>query len=372
MDIARLRAARLRAHRLTDPAASVVEAARHQTATQAQEFWGGRLALAVRTVGEPGLGDVDAAFDSGALVRSWTQRGTLHIVAAGDLPWILEATADRQLRQYAGVLRTWGIDGDDVVAAERVARRVLAGGERLTRAAFADTLAASGIDVGRSRAQHLMTALAIRRVLVFGPVVPREGAPTREQYVVAFDEAVSAAEPVADPHAELFVRYVAAHGPASIADFAWWTGLALGAARAAREAAGERVVEVDEGLFAAPGTGGGRVDAEGHEAAAGEEPATSSPVIALPAFDEYYISYRDRSVACAPAHAARVGPTANGLVRPVLLRGGEVVGTWSHSMAQGRHHLMPTAEPFVRTPVREVRTALRRVHRFVTALAPVG
>lgn len=370
MDIARLRALRLRAHRLTDPAASVVEAARHQTATQAQEFWGGRWALAARTAGEPGLGDVDAAFDSGELVRSWTQRGTLHIVAAADLPWMMEVTGDRQLRQYAGVLRNWGIDDGDVTAAERVARRALAGGERLTRAAFAEVLAGSGVDVARSRAQHFMTALAIRRVLVLGPVVPREGAPTREQYVIAFDEAVAGSASVADPHAELFVRYIASHGPATIADFAWWTGLALGAARVARETAGGRVVEVDEGLFAAPDAGGGRADAGGHDAASGEGAAVS--VIALPAFEEYYISYRDRSVACAPAHAARVGPTLNGLVRPVLLRDGEVVGAWSHSMAQGKHHLMPTADPFVRTPVRPVRAALQRVHRFVTALAPAG
>lgn len=411
MDLLTCRAARMRAHLLDVPAASVLAAARHQTATQAQEFWGGRWALAVRTAGEPGLGEVDAAFETGALVRSWTQRGTLHIVAAHDLPWILEATQERQTRQYAGVLRNWGIDGGDVTRAERVTRLALRGGERLTRAEFTAALAAAGIDVERSRAQHFMTVLAIRRVLALGPVVPRVGAPTREQYLVGFEDAVSDAPKTADPVAELFVRYVASHGPASVADFAWWSGLALGAARKAREAADARVVEVEEGLFAACAAAAPvetaaptetavpvetatpveaavsakaavPVEAAVPETAASVEtavsgetavPAEASPragtaMLALPAFDEYYISYRDRGVACAPAHAARVGPTANGLVRPVLVRGGEVVGLWSHSMAQGRHHLPPVAEPFRRLPAGAVRAALDRVHRFVTAL----
>lgn len=365
MDLLTRRAERLRAHRLDVPAASVLAAARHQTATQAQEFWSGRWALAVRTADDPGLGEVDAAFEGGALVRSWTQRGTLHIVAAHDLPWILEATGERQMRQYAGVLRGWGIDDDDVTRAERVARRALRGGQRLNRAELAAALADAGIDVERSRAQHFVTVLAIRRVLALGPVVPRAGAPTREQYLVGFDDAVSGAPEVSDPVAELFVRYIASHGPASVADFAWWSGLALGAARKARDAADARVVEVEEGLFAAPAP---VAAAETAVSASAPRARRAPTVLALPAFDEYYISYRDRGVACAPALAARVGPTANGLVRPVLVRDGEVVGLWSHSMAQGRHHLPPVAEPFRRLPAGAVRAALDRVHRFVTAL----
>src|SRR5690606_34994219 len=87
MNIARVRSERLRSHRLTAPAETVVDAATHMTATQGQEFWGGRWALAARTKGEPSISDVDAAFASGALVRSWTQRGTMHILPASDLDW---------------------------------------------------------------------------------------------------------------------------------------------------------------------------------------------------------------------------------------------------------------------------------------------
>jgi hypothetical protein len=66
------------------------------------------------------------------LVRSWTQRGTLHIVAAEDLAWILELTRERQ-RQAAGVHRAFGIEADDIVRAERAVGAALSGGNRLTR-----------------------------------------------------------------------------------------------------------------------------------------------------------------------------------------------------------------------------------------------
>ena len=81
MTPARLRALRLRHHRLSAPARTLSHAAAHMTATQGQEFWGGRLALAARTARAPTMADVDASFDRGELVRSWTMRGTLHIAA---------------------------------------------------------------------------------------------------------------------------------------------------------------------------------------------------------------------------------------------------------------------------------------------------
>ena len=80
-----LRAERLRSHRLTALARSVVDAARRMLAVQAQEFRAGRWALAARTTGAPTLRGVDRLFNRGTLVRAWTQRGTLHVIPADDL-----------------------------------------------------------------------------------------------------------------------------------------------------------------------------------------------------------------------------------------------------------------------------------------------
>ena len=353
MDVDRLRSERLRHHRLSAPASSVAEAASHMTATQAQEFWGGRWALAARTRGHPTLSEVDAAFaEPGSLVRSWTQRGTLHILPARDLAWILGITADRQTRQYATIHRGLGIDADMLTRAESAVRAVLGGGNRLTRPEFGTVLSGIGIDPSGMRGNHIFSALALRLVVVLGPVVPREGGPTRDQYVVAPEEWIPDAEAPADPLAELLVRYIRSHGPAGIGDFGWWAGLPKGLSQQAREGAGERVVEVDDGLFVA--------------ADAAPRRSAVDPVRALPPFEEYYLSYADRTVPCAPGFLQRIGPSMNGIVKPVLVADGEIVGVWSHSVAVGKHDRAPVPELFGVADAGDVEVALARFARFIT------
>lgn len=344
MDLDALRARRLAAHRLSAPATDVVAAARHLTATQAQEFWAGRWALAVRAQGEPTLRDVDAAFERGELVRSWTQRGTVHIIDPRDLEWMLSVTSARQDRQAAGTHRWLADDDTPLARAERAARAALRGGNRLTRPEFAAALEGAGIDASSMRGNIILTALCRRAVMVLGPVVPREGAPTRDQYLVAADEWITDATSPPDPLAELLVRYLRAHGPAGLADFRWWAGLPLGLARAALEAAGERVSEIEDGLYIETET---PPDASGSATPALAGALSLGSALALPPFDEYYLSYADRTAICTPEQARAIGPSANGAVRPVLIDGsGVVVGTWKHSLAVGRHHLAPVAEPF--------------------------
>lgn len=330
MNRATLLSERLRSHRLSAPARSVVVAAEHMLAVQSQDFTAGRWALAARTRGEPGLRTVDRAFDRGDLVRAWTMRGTLHTVPARDLRWILKVTAGRQRQQAASRHRDLGIDDATVAAAVRTLAPALRDGG-LTRAEVFARLQGIGIDPTGQRGIHLLFTLTIDGFICQGPVVAREGV-AREQRFVLVDEHIREHATPDDPPAELFVRYIAGHGPASIADFAWWSGLTLGTSRDAAERAAGRVVEVDAGLFVAP-----------------DRPRRSSnapQVHALGAFDEYYISYADRTTVCAPEHLAAVGPGRNGMVRPILVAAGEVIGVWGHSTADGRRTAGPVPELF--------------------------
>jgi len=324
---------RLRAHRLTAPASTVVGAARHMLAVQAQDFLAGRWALGARATGDPRLSRVDAAFARGDLVRSWTMRGTLHIVPAADLRWVLSVTAERQLRQAAARHRELGIDAETLGRVERRLRERLADGGRTRAQLFAD-IEELGIDPAGQRGVHLLCALSLHGVLVQGPVVRRADAVSREQLFVLADAHVPEAPAPADPLAELFVRYVDGHAPATVADFAWWSGLPLGVAREAAERAAGRVREAERGLFlaaSAPRRAPGADDAE---------------VRALPMFDEYYISYADRSPVVSAEAAALIGPGKNGMVRASLVAGGRVVGAWTHSAAVGRHREEPVGELF--------------------------
>lgn len=308
-------AQRLRSHRLSAPAPTVTDAAAHMLAVQSQDLLAGRWALAARTRGAPGLSTVDAAFASGHLVRAWTMRGTLHIIPASDLAWVLSVTAERQRRQAAGRHRELGIDGELLGVAERALRSQMHDGG-LTRAQAFAAFEAVGIDPRGQRGVHLLSALTIDGVLCQGPLAGSSSGPVRrEQLFVLTEEHIVQSRRPDDPLAALFVRYIDGHGPADVADFAWWSGLTLGTARAAAERAAGQVAEAGEGLFVALASPR-RSDAD-------------TRVRALGAFDEYYISYADRTAVCAPEHLTAVGPGKNGMVRPTVLFDGSVAGVWS-------------------------------------------
>ena len=317
MKTATLLAERLRSHRLTAPTRTVADAAHHMLAVQSQDFTAGRWALAVRARGDVMLRDVDRAFDRGDIVRGWTMRGTLHTVPTRDLGWMLQVTAGRQRQQAASRHRDLGIDDEMIAATVRALTPALRDGG-LTRSEVFEILEGIGIDPSGQRGIHLLFTLTIDGLICQGPVVARAGV-AREQRFVLVEEHIREHAHPDDPLAELFVRYVDGHGPAGIADFAWWSGLTLGQAREAVERAAGRVQQVDEGLFVA---------LQRPRRAAG-----AASVHALGAFDEYYISYADRTAVCAPEHLAAVGPGKNGMVRATLIEHGRVIGTWSHATA---------------------------------------
>jgi len=296
----------------------VVDAARHMLAVQSQDLLAGRWALGARTKGTPTLAAVDAAFARGDLVRAWTMRGTLHIIPARDLAWVLSVTAARQRQQAAGRNRDLGVDERMLTTASHALRPALRDGGCTRAEAFA-ILEGAGIDPRAQRGIHLLFALTIAGEICQGPIEPNDGGVGRDQRFMLVEEWVQESDAPADPLAELFVRYIDGHGPAGVADFAWWSGLTLTSARDAVERVRDRVSEIEEGLFAAP-------------TVPRRSPKTAD-AFALPAFDEYYISYADRTTVCPPEHLAAVGPGKNGMVRPILVDRGRIVGTWAHADA---------------------------------------
>ena len=119
--------------------------------------------------------------------------------------------------------------------------------------------------------------------------------------------------------AQLARRYVQGHGPAQDIDLAWWSGLTLGDARRALQAAGTALVreEID-----------GRTFWVDPEAGASETPTQGGPIVhLLPNYDELLIAFRDRSDAMDPdlPPPARV---AEEILAHVIVRNGLGVGGW--------------------------------------------
>lgn len=306
-----LTALRLSAQRIADPpAATVTETVRALLALQAQDLPGARWSVGLRTRGATDA-DVGAALASGEIVRSWPMRGTLHLVAAEDLAWMLRLTRPRQAGFAAARRRDLGITDEELRAAADIARARLEGGGVLRRDLLLASFEESGIPTTGQRGYHLLWNLAQDGVTVFGP--PDGAHPT----FALFHEWITTSRELEEDEAlgEFAARYVVGHGPATDRDFAWWSSLTLTQARRGLDIAGVPSIE----------RGGSR-----YYLAEGLEPARRG-IHLLPGFDEYVLGYQDRSAPLDAEFAARIVPGNNGIFQPTLVVGGLIEGTWRRS-----------------------------------------
>ena len=305
----------------------------HHLAMQAQDFPASRWAVGSRLPGSTEA-DVFAAYDAGLIVRSWPMRGTVHAVAAGDLPWMLKHLGGRALM---GVERRWtalGIDEAFLERARDVAVELLEGGGRATRAEFVEACREAGLEMTGQRSYHTAWYLSQTGTLVQGPT--RDG----EHELVLLEEWIQHPRTLDRPAAlrELGARYLRARGPATVDDLVHWTKLTKTDARKALEADGETIVEVQ-------GPGGPyRMLAEHLDTLDAGSAEADRTVLALAGFDEHLLGYRVRDCVLDPEHATLVDPGRNGVFRWTLVAGARVVATWKR--IRRKRHVVVEIAPF--------------------------
>ncbi|KOX12902.1 hypothetical protein ADK67_45990 [Saccharothrix sp. NRRL B-16348] len=263
-------AQRMRAQRLSHPAADVADLFASVFALQAQDVPAARLAARAR-----GVRSLD-----GPLVRTWAMRGTLHLLHRDDL-WVVPLlgptfiAAGRRRRAQLGLT-------DELCARTLPAlREVLT--EPLERAELVRRLADVGIvlDPKSQAPAHLLAFAANSGVLCRG-----------------MDDTYRLLRIEAEPRGvdELWRRYRRAYGPATPDDFAAWSGLPKRQLKDLPEVTDE------------PAEPTGAVRLLGH-------------------FDPYLLGYRDRSLALDPDYAPLV-QTGGGFLTPHVVVDGRVVAVW--------------------------------------------
>jgi hypothetical protein len=118
--------------------------------------------------------------------------------------------------------------------------------------------------------------------------------------------------------AEVALRYFSSHGPATIQDFVWWTGLTTSEARSGLESVKSQFVQ--ETIKDITYYYNEQVD---------EYSEYSLSVHLLPAYDEFMVGYKDRSAALNQ-HSMWLSSPENHL-RPIILIDGQVTGSWKRS-----------------------------------------
>ncbi len=174
-------------------------------------------------------------------------RPTWHFVTPADIRWMLALTGPRLNRSHVPYHGNLGLDEKVLRRSRAAIERALRDGTQLTRAEIGSVLGRAGIKV-----QGLALAIVMMNAELDGVVC--SGARKGKQFTYALlEERAPRAKTLTrdEALAELARRYFTSHGPATLRDYVWWSGLVVGDARRGIEIAGSalRREVVDDGTY---------------------------------------------------------------------------------------------------------------------------
>ena len=292
-----------------------LEVVRHHLAIQSQDFGPGKWSIGQRLTGARDAA-IEAKVSQGHILRTHVMRPTWHFVARSDLRWLMALTGPRLQKQVASRYRDLGLHPKVRARAEAIFVRELSGGNHRTRRELADVLQKS-LAVEGQRLYWLFANCEFESVICSGKVRGKD------QTYALFDERVPIGRPFDRDKAlvELVTRYLRSHGPATLKDMSWWSGLTQADLRQGLEGAGATNEEI-EGLSL------WSVDAP----SGGPQP---KKVQLLQAFDELVVGYtesrflgdrrREHALAAFPDRSLPTG---------VVLLGSSLVGLWRRAIKE--------------------------------------
>jgi hypothetical protein len=286
---------------------------------QAQDFAGSMWALGIRST-DNNEKNIEQAFARKELIRTWAMRGTLHLVSAGDIRWLLTLLGARLLKGSLPRNLQLGLDGSTLNRTNEILLLALQGGKQLTRSELRTVFAENGIDADGVRFYHIMWHAALKQLVCYG--LKRGG----EFTFALLDECVPEGHSLSRDESltELAKRYFLSRGPATLDDFIWWSGLTITDARTALGGAMphlKKIVFSDQVYW---------IDRD--------HPDNGMPAktaFLLPPFDEFLVAYKDRSTALDP-RLKKIIISRNGIFYPVVLLEGRVAGIWKRSFKKDK------------------------------------
>ena len=282
---------------------------------QAQDYNMAKWAVGIRL---PGSTEkmIEEAVNSGEILRTHLLRPTWHFVSADDINWMLDLTAPRLKSSLKSRWKAMELTETVFKKSNLVLGKALRDGKHLTREELKIKLEKAKIPTKDQRIVHLLFRAELDGLVCSGSVKDKKQtyALLRERFpkskIVGKGEAL----------ANLAGRYFSSHGPATLQDFVWWSGLQVKDARQAfamikskfiSEKIGTQIYWFTDSLSLPK--------------------ANKKSVKLLPAYDEFIISYRDRS-AVIPHEKQKKTISNNGIFWPTTLINGQVVGTWKRTI----------------------------------------
>jgi hypothetical protein len=283
---------------------------------QAQEYPSAVLGVRARSHGLLAADVHRAREEKRSIVLTWAMRGTLHLVPSADLGWLLELLSPLFIHGSERRYRQLGLSAEVRADALDAIREILGSRGPLSRPALAEALGARGIPVQGQAIAYLVSYAALEGVICLGP--EEEGTLT---YVLVDEWLKNKGTPPGKDGAlgALARRYFGGFGPATLTDFAGWSGLPMAQARNGLDAIKDDLAEVEalgETAWLL------RDHLERLDWQAGEE-----VVRLLPRYDNYLLGYGSREFMVDEAFAKRLHP-GGGVIHESAVVDGRAIGTW--------------------------------------------
>jgi hypothetical protein len=288
-------------------------------AFQAQDYAMSKWAIGIRLRGSI-ISTVDDAFNRGDILRTHLMRPTWHIVSAENIRWMMELTAPAIRSSMKSRLKELELSEAVLSKCYSILVKLLTGGTHLTREEIMAEMAKEKIATNENRSSHILMSAELESLICSG--ASKDG-----KYTYALlDERVPLKQSFTREEAlgNLARLYFQSHGPATLQDFQWWSGLRIREASIALELSKSNLHSEKVGDETYWMAGDGIRNQISHKG-----------LYLLPAYDEYMISYKDRS-AMIPASLQRKAISENGLFRPVIIQDGQVSGVWKRTFRKDK------------------------------------
>lgn len=314
--------------------------ARWMGAIQAQDYTMAKWALGIRLQNATETA-INNEIDSGKIIRTHLLRPTWHIVSSGDVHWIQELTAPQIKSSLKFRDKQLGLTDAIYRKCNRLFEKTLRDGNHKTREELVQELKSARIGVDNNRASHIFLRAEIDGIICSGK--QKGGKPT---YAI-LPEWVPVKNRIQGDEAlkELALRYFSSRGPATVQDFSWWSGLSLNNSKHALELNKSNLISetIGEKTF-------WFVDSTDMQMPIIKE------IYLLPAYDEFLISYHDRTASLLSGDNKKT-ISQNGMFYPVILREGQILGTWKRIIKH--NHIILTINLF-KTDIPDSRIYFRK------------
>lgn len=256
--------------------------------------------------------DVEKALSEGKILRTHIMRPTWHYVSSEDIHWMRELTAKKLLTVYESYGKSWGADQKKIIKACLKLESILSNYDYLSKEEIGEHFKAVNLDVDPHTLSNILSRSELEGIICNGKIIGLKHTYTLLEKVAPKTKAFVKEEALE----RLAFKFFSSHSPATLQDFIWWSGLTATEAKIGLESVRQNFIseEINGKIFWMKSN----IQIPNND---------KDSALLLPQFDEFVVSYKDRSEMIEEKYYSKV-MTKMGIFSPTIMLNGEIIGSW--------------------------------------------